>query len=114
MARRANIIIVDDLNGETLPDGRGQTVTFGLDDTSYELDLIKDNANQLREDFKRYVQAARKIGRASSTGSRRSAASSGGRKNTAAIREWAKANAHAVSERGRTSSSVLEAYGAAN
>lgn len=114
MAQRTNIIIVDDLTDETLPEGQGQTVTFGLDGTSYELDLSKDNADQLREDFKRYVDAARKVSRSTSGGSRRSTASSGGRKDTAAIREWAKANGHEVSERGRIASSVREAYDAAN
>ncbi|MBQ9918656.1 MAG: Lsr2 family protein, partial [Microbacterium sp.] len=32
----------------------------------------------------------------------------------AAVREWARANGHTVSDRGRIPASVLEAYGAAN
>lgn len=107
MAKRTQVIYVDDLTGETLPDGQGQTVTFSLDGTSYELDLNKDNADKLREDFKRYTQAARRVGRQTSPARRN-------RQDTAAIREWAKANGHEVNERGRIPSAVVEAYEAAN
>ena len=109
MAQRTQVIVVDDLTGETLPDGQGQTVRFGLDGTTYELDLNKDNADRLRDDLRRYVQAARKVGpapKASRTGSRP--------KDTADIREWAKNNGHSVSERGRIPAQVVAAYEAAN
>jgi hypothetical protein len=110
VAQRTQIIFVDDLSGETLPDGQGQTVTFSLDGTSYEIDLNRDNADKLREDLKRYVTAARKVGRQSSPG-RRTAST---RQDTAAVRVWAKANGHEVSERGRIPSAVIAAYEAAN
>jgi len=112
MAQRTQVIIVDDLTGETLPDGQGQTVSFALDGTSYELDLNKENADKLREDLKRFVQVARKVGRSGAASSGRRANSN--RKDTAGIREWARSNGHVVSERGRIPSSVIEAYEAAN
>ncbi|SDN38571.1 Lsr2 family protein [Geodermatophilus sp. DSM 45219] len=83
MAQKLQVVFVDDLTGEVLPDGQGQTVSFGLDGTSYELDLNKDNAAALRQTFKRYVRAGRRAGR-SAGGTTRS--SSAGHKDTAAIR----------------------------
>ena len=112
MAQRTQIIVIDDLTGETLPDGQGQTVTFALDGTSYELDLNKDNADKLRDDLKRFVQAARKVTRRSADSKGRPASRS--HKDTAAIRAWAQENGHSVAGRGRIPSPVIEAYEAAN
>ena len=116
MAQRTQVILVDDLNGETLPDGQGQTVTFGLDGTNYEIDLNKDNADELREAFKRYVEAARKVsggrGRPANSNTGRRTAET--RQDTSAVREWAKAHGHEVNERGRISKTVLDAYEAAH
>jgi hypothetical protein len=109
MARRMQVLFVDDLDGNELPDGQGQTVTFSLDGVSYEIDLSKDNADQLREDFKRYTQAGRRLGRQSA--GRRPAAR---REDTAAIRAWAKGNGYDVNERGRIPAAVIAAYTAAN
>lgn len=66
MAQRTHVVFVDDLSGEELPQGQGQTVSFGLDGTTYEIDLNKDNADELRATLKRFVDAARKVGRAQS------------------------------------------------
>jgi hypothetical protein len=110
MAQTTRVLIVDDLDGNELPEGKGQTVTFALDGAHFEIDLSKDNADKLRADFKRYVDAARKVsrGRGSVPSPRKS------REDSSAIREWAKKNGHDVSERGRIPSAVIEAYEAAN
>jgi hypothetical protein len=109
VARRTKVLFVDDLTGDELPDGQGQTVTFSLDGVSYEIDLDKINADQLRKDLKRYTDAARKVGRQSSA-----ARTTNRRQDTSAIRAWAKANGHDVSERGRIPAAVTEAFKAAN
>ncbi|CCG05683.1 histone-like nucleoid-structuring protein Lsr2 [Blastococcus saxobsidens] len=101
---------MDDLTGELLPDGQGQTISFALDGTSYEIDLNKDNADALREVFKRYVAAGRKVGRARQVTPRRHR----NREDTAAIRAWAWQNGLQVSERGRVPSAIVQAYDAAN
>ncbi len=111
MAQKTQVVLIDDLTGDILSDGQGQTVSFALDGTSYEIDLNKKNADALRKDLRRYVDAARKLGRAGSA-SRRSAG--GGRQDTAAIRDWARQNGHAVNERGRIPSSIVEAYQSAH
>ncbi|SFE93893.1 histone-like nucleoid-structuring protein Lsr2 [Blastococcus tunisiensis] len=108
MAQKTKVVLVDDLTGEVLPDGQGQTVSFALEGTSYEIDLNKDDADALRQVFQRYVAAGRKVGR-QPVGRRGARA-----RDTAVIRTWARENGHNVSERGRIPSAVVEAYEAAN
>jgi hypothetical protein len=110
VAQKTHVVLVDDLTGEVIPDGQGQTVSFALDGTSYEIDLNTKNADELLKAFKRYVDAGRKLGRAKPTGRR----ASRGRQDTAAIRAWAREHGHALSERGRIPATVLQAYEAAN
>src|SRR5690606_19454288 len=108
MAQPANLILVDDIDGSDAT----ETVTFGLDGTTYEIDLNDSNAAALRESLSGYVGHARKV----TGGSRRSGGrrSSGGSSNTKAVREWAKQNGYDVSERGRISADIQKAYDAAN
>ncbi len=116
MARKVQVILSDDLD-ENLP--ADETVSFSLDGTNYEIDLSEKNAGEMREAFSRYVQAARKVGRGSgrASGAGRSRATGGGRmdrEQAGAIRDWARKNGHAVSDRGRIPASVVEAYEAAH
>ncbi len=107
MAQKVHVLLVDDIDGGQAD----ETVTFGLDGVTYEIDLNTDNANALRESMSRFVDKSRRPsgGRAASRGKARSGrVPSAG--NTAEIREWAKANGHKVSERGRIPASVVEAF----
>lgn len=109
MAQKVSIILIDDLDGSDAT----ETVTFGLDGSTYEIDLNDSNAAALREALAGYVGHARKVtGSKRSGGARRTASSSG--IDTKAVREWARANGYEVSERGRVPASVIEAYQAAN
>ncbi|MGN0065602.1 MAG: Lsr2 family protein [Nocardioides sp.] len=106
MAQKVSIILVDDLDGSEAT----QTVSFGLDGASYEIDLNDDNAAALREAFAGYVGHARKV-----TGPRRATKkASGSGVDTKAVREWARANGHEVSDRGRVPAELVAAYEAAN
>jgi hypothetical protein len=116
MARKVQVILSDDLD-ENLP--ADETVSFALDGTSYEIDLAENNAQELRDAFARYISAARKVGRGTrASGGGRSRATGGGgrmdREQAGAIRDWARKNGHAVSDRGRIPASVVEAYEAAH
>ncbi len=99
-----------------------ETVAFGLDGASYEIDACEDHASALRDAFAPYVGAARRAGRSPASGGARKgparpkAASSGGggKEHVQEIREWARANGHTVSERGRLSGAVVAAYEAAH
>ncbi len=110
MAQKTQVVLVDDLTGDVLTDGKGQTVSFSLDATSYEIDLTKKHADEFRRALQRYINAGRKVGRAKPAGRR----ASRGRLDRSAIRAWARQSGHTVSERGRIPSAVVDAFKAAN
>jgi hypothetical protein len=58
VATRTEVLLVDDLDGET---PAGATVKFALEDAEYEIDLTDENAEAMREALSRYVKAARKV-----------------------------------------------------
>ncbi|OBJ70608.1 histone-like nucleoid-structuring protein Lsr2 [Mycobacterium sp. 1274756.6] len=110
MAKKVTVTLVDDLDGAAKAD---ETVEFGLDGVTYEIDLSTKNAEKLRGDFKRWVESGRRVGgrkRGRSSTGRRGAID---REQSAAIREWARRNGHNVSTRGRIPADVIEAFHAA-
>jgi len=111
MAQKVTVTLVDDLDGGIAE----ETVEFGIDGVSYEIDLSGGNAGKLRESLADFVSNARKAGgrRRGSGGSRRAAGggrASVDREQNAAIREWARKNGYNVSDRGRIPAEVLDAY----
>ncbi|WP_409331041.1 histone-like nucleoid-structuring protein Lsr2 [Trujillonella humicola] len=116
MAQKVQVIKTDDLENDDVP--ADETISFALDGTTYEIDLSDRNAAEMRDAFSRYVQAARKVSRGGrASGGGRSRATGGGRmdrEQAGAIRDWARKNGHAVSDRGRIPASVVEAYEAAH
>ena len=120
MAQRTTVTLVDDLDeGEA-----DETVEFGVDGATYEIDLSEANASKLRDALADYVAHARRVsgrrrsGRAAARPAssspaavppeRRGRPSTGNR--TEAIREWARRQGMTVSERGRIPAEVSEAY----
>ncbi|OLL70127.1 Histone protein Lsr2 [Pseudonocardia sp. Ae168_Ps1] len=104
--------LVDDLTGEEA----AETVEFGFDGRSYEIDLTAGNARAFRDALATYVAAARRAAagergagrRSSRAASAVSAAES--REQNRQVREWARQNGFTVSERGRIPAEVLTAY----
>lgn len=114
MAQKVMVQLVDDLDGAQSEDI--STVTFGLDGVTYEIDLTDKNANNLRKSLEEYVAHARRTGGRLKRGT--PAAGSNGsvtasHEQAQAIREWARRNGHEVSNRGRISASLIEAFEAA-
>ena len=116
MAQKVTVQLVDDLDGTASDDI--STVSFGLDGVSYEIDLNEDNATSLRDSLADFVASARRIGgrvkRGTAPVAGRQTGSGRSKEQTQAIREWAKKNGHTVSERGRISTSIIEAFEAAH
>ncbi|MEJ7702835.1 MAG: Lsr2 family protein [Geodermatophilaceae bacterium] len=112
MARRTQIILVDDLDGGEAD----ETLSFGLDGSSYEIDLSSKNAAALRDAMASYVGAAHRIGRSGSraSGPRGKGPATTDREQTQAIRAWARRNGHTVSDRGRIPATIVDAYHAAS
>lgn len=106
--------LVDDLDGTLLEEGDGKQITFSIEGRSYEIDLSDRNADKFYAAVAPFVDAARAVNR-SGNGPKRARTP---RRSTdidlAAVREWARANGHTVSDRGRIPGTVLEAYQAAN
>jgi Lsr2 len=108
VAQKVTVSLVDDLDGAQAD----ETVSFGLDGKTYEIDLSSRNAGKLRESLANFVQAARRPG-----GRRRSAGAPAAprrapvdREQNQAIREWARKRGMKVSDRGRIPADLLEAY----
>ena len=112
MAQKVTIVLVDDIDGGEA----SQTVTFGLDGTTYEIDLNDDNAAKLRDAVAPYVGHARKVtsGGGRRGGARRSAGAKGDGPSAREIREWASENGYSLSERGRVPEEIRQAYEAAH
>ena len=111
MAQKVQVVLLDDIDGGDA----AETVTFGLDGVTYEIDLNDDNAAKLRDAFAVWVGNARRVtGRSTQRAARGGGRRASGGEDTAAMREWAKSNGHKVSERGRIPASVKEAYYAAH
>jgi hypothetical protein len=108
MAQKVQVLLVDDLDASTAD----ETVTFGLDGVSYEIDLSSGNAGKLRKELAQYVEHARKASNAPSR--RRRTRSGAGREQSARIREWAKQHGKKISERGRIPAEILAEYEAAH
>jgi hypothetical protein len=114
MAQRVNIVLEDDIDQSAA----SETVTFGLDGVTYEIDLNDDHAAELRNALAPYVGAGRKVGRGSggTRAARRSSGSgsNGSGPNPREVRDWARSNGYTVSERGRVPADVIAAFEAAH
>ena len=112
VAQIREVRLVDDLDGEDAD----ETVEFGIDGKSYEIDLSKDNAEKLRDALAAFVAAARRSGAGGGRRRSNSAASapvrrpSIDREQNQAIRDWARKRGMKVSDRGRIPAEVLDAY----
>ena len=119
MAQIREVRLVDDIDGEAAD----ETVEFGIDGKSYEIDLSKENAGRLRDVLADFVSAARRAGGRRRAGSSAGTGSGSGgagaapkgrasidREQNQAIRDWARKRGMKVSDRGRIPAEVLEAY----
>lgn len=114
MATMTTVTMVDDIDGSAAT----ETVSFALDGASYEIDLNDKNAKKLRDAVANFVAHGRRI-----DGGRRSAGRSHGarggrsrsratpdREQTAAVRDWARSQGYEVSDRGRLSAAIMQAF----
>ncbi|NEB81055.1 Lsr2 family protein [Streptomyces sp. SID14478] len=106
MAQRVVVTLFDDIDGGEA----AETVVFGLDGRSYEIDLNPANAKKLRKALAPYLQAGRK--RSSRTG--KAYKHTDLSPDPAAVRAWARSNRFEVPPRGRIPKRVYEAFAEAN
>jgi hypothetical protein len=114
VAQRTTVMLVDDLDGSAAD----ESLEFGLDGVSYEIDLTDVHAAALRDALAPYVAHARRTGRGPATPARSrpssaptsSSTASGDREQNQAIRIWAARHGHPLSTRGRIPAAVSEAF----
>lgn len=111
MAQKVITEFIDDIDGSAAE----RTFTFAVDGTNYEIDLSADNIAEFNSAIGGFIESARKIkGSKNSDGRRaRSAEAEGGRqsrKQTQAVREWARQHGHNISNRGRIPASIQQAF----
>jgi len=117
VAQRTTVVLTDDVDGGEAT----ETVQFGVEGVSYEIDLNAANAEKLRRSVELYVQNARRLGgRRSSGGSATAAPSGTGAASGAqadadavdatAVRAWARENGIEVSDRGRLKAEIVQQF----
>ena len=113
MAQKTVITLTDDIDGSEA----SETVVFGLDGATYEIDLNDVHAEDLREVLAPFVSVAPRAGSPAAGRAPRAAAPkqrSADDADPKAVRAWAEANGIEVSSRGRISASVVQQYKAAS
>ncbi len=106
--------LVDDLDGTVLEDGQGKQITFSVEGRAYEIDLSDRNADKFYSAIAPFVDAARSVPAVRHHSRRSRAPRRSSDVDLGAVREWARANGHTVSDRGRVPASILDAYADAN
>ncbi|MFF7179728.1 histone-like nucleoid-structuring protein Lsr2 [Streptomyces sp. NPDC008121] len=113
MAQRVVVTLSDDIDGGEA----AETVAFGLDGKTYEIDLNPANAKKLRKALAPYLAAGRKrTGRAGGRAAGSGTTAVASYKHTAlepdaaAVRAWAQSHKMDVPARGRIPKRVYEAF----
>ncbi len=119
MAKVERVEITDDLDGKVIEADDVNRVEFevkisGRRAVRYGLDLRTSNVEKFERDITKYASKAEKLATAGRGGSGAGTSSASSRERTRGIREWAVENGFEVSERGRISVDVIEAFDAAH
>jgi len=107
MAKTVSVVVTDDLDGSS----GAETVAFGVDGLSYEIDLGKKNRDKLEKSLQPFMDAGRRTAQRRAS---KPARAGGSRTDRAAVRAWAAGQGLKVSERGRISAEVMSKYDAAH
>lgn len=114
MTQKIQVLLVCDLHND---DTEGsETIVFGLDGSTFEVDVCNEHAAQLRDSLSPFVAEARRASSGGRRATRRSGAavSGGAKRDLSVVREWARGQGLKVSERGRVAQVVLDQYDAAH
>lgn len=108
MAKKMTVVLQDDLDGGDAT----ETVSFGIDDRLYEIDLSAKNAKRLRKALEPYLAGGRRVSSARASHARvpKQRAPEEPDGTSAVIRQWARQNGHDVNARGRVPAYLREAF----
>ncbi|NUU22000.1 MAG: Lsr2 family protein [Streptomycetaceae bacterium] len=105
MAQRVVVTLQDDIDGSAA----AETIRFGLDGKSYEIDLSEGHAQEMRALLGRYVEAARRTAKSGKPYKQTTVAP-----DPKAVRAWARSQGLEVPTRGRIPSRIYSEFEAAN
>lgn len=108
MATKTIVSVLDDIDGSE----NAETVTFSYGGSAYEIDLSDKNKKALEKALAPYIEKGRTISSRRPSGAPRGASTS--KDELDKLRAWARENGFEVSDRGRVSAQIREAYAAAN
>lgn len=123
MARKIQVLLTCDLDDDDTP--AVETVPFSWNGTSYAIELCQEHLDEFTQTMESFTSAARREGTAAGSRRRRSGPVGGdgaGRRpsragkpkeDLPAIRAWARAEGYKVSDRGRISAEIRQAWEAA-
>lgn len=100
MAKKVSIELTDDIDPTHTAT---ETVEFGIDGITYNIDLSEENATKLRDTIRPWIESARQVTR---TPRKRLTADP----EIAAIRAWAKEQGIPIPPRGRIAKDIVAAY----
>ena len=113
MAKTTRVVLTCDLHG----DNTEAVTTIRMDNGTarYELDLCQSHFDELTGAGRRLrphrrAGGARSAAKAANKATAKTRRRRRGAPDTAAVREWARANGHTVSDRGRIPGHILEAF----
>src|SRR3954468_16583678 len=105
-----HVVLIDDLDGSEA----AETITYTVNGQDYEIDLSEENAQRFYDAFGQYIENSRRVDRQTPTrrgrGDGRKRSGGSGRDDISQIRQWAEANGHEVSARGRIKKEIIDAY----
>ena len=125
MAKKRVFIVTDDISGEVIPQGEGETIRFSYRGKDYSIDLNAENARSFYESLEPYTSAASRVSRKQRSGRTdvvRSTAKSDNKmtqmslsgEQAKAVRDWCNNNGIPVSPLGRISAAAKQAFDAAH
>jgi hypothetical protein len=122
VAKRMVVELTDDIDGNSIVDGTGESIDFSVNGVDYTIDLRDKNANEFHRKLDYYIEHAERVGgrkrRSTQTADTAKVSVNAPQKRdpaqTRAIREWAVSNGYEVSSRGRIPAAVADAFAAAH
>lgn len=105
MAKQITTLLIDDIDRSEAT----ETINFSLDGVNYEIDLNANHAYELRNDMRRWTDAARKVPSRRRRGGA-TPVNPATRELNRTVRAWAQSKGIQVSDRGRVPINLIEQY----
>lgn len=110
MAQKQMTMLIDDITGEEISQGSGESIQFAINSVEYRIDLNDKNARKFHEVMAPYIDHATRVVSRRRASAARVTAANDRDYDPKAVRKWADANKVDVPARGRIPGYVLERF----